>query len=138
MSVRTFYYEDVSGRHIDDDVHELVETTDNYYVLKNTPKDPKTVEFKYFKMWIHRQTFLVVKTEYYESDDADAKPYRTYEAKKVETIQGFPTVTHACMTDHRSSGHTDLFYTDVKYNLGLPEDIFTERYLRRAPREYLR
>ena len=133
-----FYYEDVSGRHIDDDVHELVETSDNYYVLKNTPKDPKTVEFKYFKMWIHRQTFLVVKTEYYESDAADAKPYRTYEAKKVETIQGFPTVTHATMTDHRSGGHTDLIYTDVKYNLGFPEDIFTERYLRRAPREHLR
>ncbi len=130
-----FYYEDVSGRHIDDDTHELVETTDNYYVLKNTPKEPKTVEFAYFKMWIHRKTFLVVKTEYYDGQD---KKYRAYEAKKVDTIQGFPTVTQARMTDHRTGGFTDLEYKDVKYDVGLPEEIFTERYLRRAPREFLR
>ncbi len=28
-------------------------------------------------------------------------------------------------------------YSDVKYNLDLPEDIFTERYLRQPP-QYLR
>jgi len=61
-----FLYEDVSGRNINDDVHELVETTEDYYVLKNTPKDPKLVEFAYFKMWIHRESFIVVKTDYYD------------------------------------------------------------------------
>ena len=40
-----FFYEDVSGRGIEEDNHELVETTDVYYVLKNTPKDPGAVEF---------------------------------------------------------------------------------------------
>jgi hypothetical protein len=29
-------------------------------------------------------------------------------------------------------------YVTVDYDVGLPDDIFTERYLRRAPREYLR
>lgn len=130
-----FYYEDVSGRHIEDDKHELVETTDNYYVLKNTPKAPDTVEFAYFKMWIHKTTFLVVKTEYYDKQD---HAYRTYEAKGVDTIQGRPTVTHSKMTDHRTKSYTEMMYTDVKYGVGLPEEIFTERYLRRAPREYLR
>jgi hypothetical protein len=133
-----FFYEDVSGRHIADDTHELVETSENYYVLKNTPKDPGSVEFKYFKMWIHKSTFLVVKTEYYDKLDDDAKAYRTYEAKKVETIQGFPTVTLARMTDHRTGGYTDLKYREVKYDLGTTADIFTERYLRRAPKQYLR
>ncbi len=133
-----FYYEDVSGRHIDDDVHELIETTNNYYVLKNTPKDAKLVEFKYFKMWIHKDTWVVVKTEYYESDKPDAKPYRTYEAKEVKTIDGFPTVTKSRMTDHRSGGHTDMEYSNVEYNTDLPADIFTERYLRHPPHQHLR
>ncbi len=130
-----FFYEDVSGRHITDDVHELVETTKNYYVLKNTPKDPKTVEFAYYKMWIHRKTFIVVKTEYY---DANGKKYREYAAEAVKTIQGFPTVVKARMSDLRTGGHTEMQYTDVKYNVGLPKSIFSERYLRRAPRKYLR
>jgi len=130
-----FFYEDVSGRHIDEDVHELIDTTKSYYVLKNTPKDPKSVEFAHFTMWIHRSTFLVVKTEYY---DRQGKKYRVYEAKEVKTIQGYPTVTKARMTDLRTKGYTDLAYKDVKYDIGLPESIFTERYLRRAPRKYLK
>ena len=130
-----FYYEDVSGRRIDDDAHELVETTDNYYVLKNTPKDPKSVEFAYYKMHVHKTSFITVKVEYF---DARGENYRTYTAEKVETIQGFPTVTKARMQDKRMDGETVVEYDNVKYNLGLPEDLFTERYLRSAPRKYLR
>jgi len=130
-----FFYEDVSGRHLDEDVHKLIETTKSYYVLKNTPKDAKSVEFAHFTMWIHRGTFVAVKTEYY---DRQGKKYRVYEAKEVKTIQGYPTVTKARMTDLRTKGYTDLEYTDVQYDIGLPESIFTERYLRRAPRQYLK
>jgi len=137
-----FLYEDVSGRHTAADTHELVQTTDTYYVLKNAPKDPGSVEFKYFKMWIHKTSFVVVKTAYYDqepgADGSDPKPYRTYEAKEVKTVQGFPTVTQARMTDDKMGGYTDLEYSDVKYDLGVPDDVFSERYLRQAPKEYLR
>ncbi|MEN8126972.1 MAG: outer membrane lipoprotein-sorting protein [Planctomycetota bacterium] len=130
-----FYYEDVSGRNINDDVHELIKTTDDYYVLKNTPKDPKLVEFGYFEIWIHRKSFVVVKTDYYDKNN---KKYRTYEALNVETIQDYPTVTKAKMTDLRTGGHTIAEYSNVKYNVGIPESIFTERYLRRPARKYLK
>ncbi len=129
-----FYYEDVSGRNIDADVHELVESNDNYYVLKNTPKDSALVEFAYYKMWIHRKTFVVVQTSYYTQED---KEYRRYNAEQVKTIQGFPTVVKSRMTDLRTDGYTINDYRDVIYNVGVPEDIFTERYLRRPPMEYL-
>ena len=130
-----FFYEDVSGRNINADVHELVDTTENYYVLKNTPREPEAAEFGYFTMWIHRSTFLPVKIEYY--NDRGEK-YREYEALKVETVQGFPTVTQSRMKDIRIGGETLLQYRDVQYDIGLPEDIFTERYLRRAPTQQLR
>jgi outer membrane lipoprotein-sorting protein len=129
-----FFYEDVSGRNVADDTHELVETTDNYYVLKNTPKDPKTVEFTSFKMWIHRKTYLPVKIEFYGKNGG---AYRLYEALKVETIQGYPTVTKARMKDLASKGETVVEYSDVKYDLGLPEDIFSERYLKNPPAKQL-
>lgn len=130
-----YYYEDVSGRSINDDVHELVKTTDDYYVLKNTPKDTDLVEFGYFEMWIHKASFIVVKTDYYDKEN---KKYRTYEALQVDNIQGFPTVLKSKMTDLRTGGYTILEYSKVKYNIGIPEDIFTERYLRRPPRKFLR
>jgi len=130
-----FFYEDVSGRNKNEDTHELVETTDNFYVLENTPKDPDAVEFSRYRMWVHRDSFIVTQSEYV---DDKGEVYRTYKALKVETIQGFPTVTRAEMSDKRIGGSTVIEYSDVSYNQDLPDEIFTERYLRRAPIQYLR
>ena len=130
-----FFYEDVSGRNVDDDKHELVQTSKKYYVLKNTPKKPDSVEFTHYKMWIHRKTMLVVQISYF---DKQGKEYRRYKALGVKTLQGYPTVVKARMSDLRNKEHTLLEYPRVQYNVGLPEDIFTERYLRRAPRKHLK
>ncbi len=130
-----YFYEDVSGRVQDQDKHELVETTEHFYVLRSTPRNPRNVEFAYYKMWIHRESFLVTNTKYFDSND---EMYRQYEVLEADTIQGYPTVVKARMSDERIGGHTILEYSDVQYDIGLPDDIFTERYLRRAPRQYLR
>lgn len=130
-----FFYEDVSGRATTEDTHALSKTTETYYVLDNTPKAAGSVEFARYEMWIHRTTFLPVKIDYY---DAAGAKYREYQALKVDTVQGHPTVTKAQMKDLRTGSTTVLEYEDVRYDLGLPEDIFTERYLRTPPREFLR
>lgn len=130
-----FFYEDVSGRGIDEDTHELLEQDDTYYIVKSTPKDTKSVEFAYYKNWIHKSTFLPVKTEYY--DGADQK-IRSYTALKVDMVGGHPTVTASRMENHESGGKTLMNYSAVKYDVGLPDEIFSERYLRKAPRKYLK
>ncbi len=130
-----FFYEDVSGRGINEDNHRLVKEDDNYYVIENTPKNPGAVEFASYKSWIHKTTFLPVKVEYY---DAAGKLLRRYSALKVEMISGYPTVTASSMEDFRTGSKTLMNYSAVKYNIGLPDNIFTERYLRKVPRKYLR
>lgn len=130
-----FFYEDVSGRGTHEDSHELLETTDNYYVVKSVPKDKSAAEFAWYKSYIHKQSFIPVKTEYY---DENGKKYREYTAEKVDVISGFPTVTRASMKDLRSGAGTVLNYSEVKYDEGLPGDIFSERYLRTPPGEYLK
>ena len=130
-----FFYEDVSGRSPDLDHHELVETTDLYYVLKNTPKDPKAVEFASYKVWIHKATFLPVKGEYY---DAAGSKFREMQALEVKEIQGFTTVVKSQMSDLRTGSTTTISYNKVEYNVGITEDLFTERYLRNPPRAQLR
>lgn len=129
-----FFYEDVSGRTPSEDNHELLEETDDYYILKSVPKDPSLVEFAYYKNWIHKGTFIPVKTEFY---DASGNAYRTYEALKVEMIDGYPTVTESKISDSNIGGATTMSYSKVEYNQDIPEDIFSERYLRAAPMEYI-
>ena len=130
-----FFYEDVSGRDIELDTHELIDVTDDYYVLKSTPRDPAAVEFSYYNAFIHKGTFLPVQIEYY---DKNGEKHRVYKALQVETLQGYPTVTRASMTNLQTGSTTVLAYAEVRYDVGLPEDVFTERFLRRAPRQYLR
>lgn len=130
-----FFYEDVSGRNLEDDHHELVSTDENYYVIKNTPVKPDSVEFSYYTMYIHKETFLPIQTEYY---DKNGVLYRTNKTLKVDTIEGFPTVTKSSMENLKTKNTTVMEYSKVGYNLGLPKEIYTERFLRKAPRKYLR
>jgi len=130
-----FFYEDVSGRNPSEDAHELLETTDNYYVVKSVPKDTASVEFGYYKSYIHKISFIPVKIEYY---DKKGEKYREGMAEKVDTVQGYPTVTQGSMKDLRSGNKTILSYGSVQYDVELPDDIFAERYLRQPPTQYLK
>jgi hypothetical protein len=137
-----FLYEDVSGRSLAEDKHELTLTTDEYYVVKNTPLKPETVEFAYYNVTIDRKNYMPMKMEYYDKQD---KLFRTIETTKVENIAAkegdkdvtYPTGTEAVVKDLRTGNTTEMKFSEVKYNLNL-EDIFTERYLRRPPREAMR
>ncbi len=130
-----FFYEDVSGRRLSEDMHELLETTDNYYVIKNTPKHPDQVEFAYYKMYIHKSTFIPVQVEYF---DQQGTKYREAKALAVDTIQGFPTVTKSQMENLRTGSKTIMSYRKVEYNVGLTDELFSERYLRTPPKDMLR
>jgi hypothetical protein len=129
-----FLYEDVSGRSLKEDTHELIKTTDKFFVVKNVPKKTDTVEFGYYNVSIDRKTYVPMKMDFYDKEN---KLYRVIESKKVEVIQNFPTVTMSVVSDLKTGSKTEMEFTDVKYDIDL-EDIFQERYLRRPPREVMR
>ncbi len=130
-----FFYEDVSGRSILEDTHTLMEETATHYVLSNLPKNPGSVEFSRYTIWIDKKTFLPVKAEYY---DRQGKLYRRVLALEVKEVEGIPTVMKSKVEDLISGGNTVMIFKDVKYNRGISEKIFTERYLRKPPRKYIR
>lgn len=130
-----FFYEDVSGRGTDEDHHTLIDTNKDFYVIESRPKDLGAVEFESYKVWIHRKSFIPIKISYFNKNKEN---YRIYEALKVEMIQGIQTVVQSQMKDLRTKTETVVEYNKVEYNLNLPEEIFTERYLRNPPKRYLR
>ena len=130
-----FLYEDISGRSLDDDTHELIETTDKLFVVKNVPKQPDTVEFGYYNVSIDRKNYVPVKMEFYDKKD---KLYKVIESAKIEEIQGFPTVVKSVVSNFQTGSKTEMEFNKVEYNIGLKDSIFTERYLRRPPREAIR
>ncbi len=130
-----FLYEDVSGRNPELDTHELLNSSAEVYELKNTPKDAKDVEFSYYKVWIDANNFVPTKAEYY---DKTGKLYRTIEALEVKEVQGMPTIVKMKATDLNSGSSTVAQFSDVSYDIGLSDEIFTERYLRNPPRQWIK
>ena len=127
-----FFYEDVSGRGLNEDEHKLIETTDKYYILENRPKDPDSVEFSSYKIWIDRQNYIPVKAEY---KDKEGQLYRRVTALEIKDISGFPSVTKSRVENLASGSSTVSKFSRIKYNIGLKDKLFSERYLRRPPRQ---
>ncbi len=127
-----FFYEDVSGRSTTEDRHELVSSDDAFYVIKNTPLKPQEVEFSSYTVWIDKKTHMPMKAEYL---DKNGKKYRIVEALDVQVIDGHPTVTRSRVQDLETGGETVSVFSKIRYDIGLKDNIFTERYLRKAPRE---
>lgn len=130
-----YFYEDVSGRRPSDDTHEFIETTADFYILRHTPIDPQSVEFTSYVTWIDRETFLPMKIDY---TNAAGDIYRRVEVSAVEDIDGYPSVTTSRVSDLLTGGKTDMQFRYIKYDLGLPESVFTERSLRNPPHDWLK
>ena len=129
-----FVYEDISGRGLKEDTHELIEETEKFYKIKNLPKAPESVEFSFFEIWIDKKSFMPYKAQYYDNQN---KPYKLIEAIETKQIQGYVTVTKSKATDLTNNSYTINELSSIKYDIGLDESIFTERYLKRPPNKWL-
>jgi len=131
-----FTYEDVSGRRSTDDTHELIGEEKlngrQAYVVKNIPKDAGQVEFAHYIARIDKETFLPLKGEYY---NAGGKLYRTIEVLETGVVDGFPTALKARAENLEKGLTTTVEFSGVRYNIGLAESVFQERYLRKPPKE---
>ncbi len=134
-----FSYEDVSGRLWTEDNHTLLrEDTLNgsaVWVIESKPKDPSYGGFARKVSFISKENYLPLREEYYNDKDELA---RVFTAEKVETIDGIPTVTLRKMTDEKKGQYTTVEFSSIKYNQGIKDDIFTERFLKNPPREFIK
>ena len=72
--------------------------------------------------------------EYFNYQDKIVRRYRTLE---IENIAGFETITKHEMTNLLNGNKTTVEYSNIKYSQGVPERIFSERFLRRKPKPYI-
>jgi len=137
-----FLYEDISGRSPKEDRHELIKTTDEFYVIKNVPKN-KTVEFEYYLAYVDKKNYIAMKIEYYKKNGF---LYREIFVEEVKNIvandknkqKTYPTVTRSVARDLEKGGKTEMIFSRIKYNTDINNNVFTERYLRRPSRDVMR
>jgi outer membrane lipoprotein-sorting protein len=127
-----FSYDDISGRPLTADTRQLLreESLDGKpcYVVESVPKG--RAGFTRKLAWIDRTTFLPLKEEYY---DAQKQLSRVFTADEMRNVDGVPTVVRRTMKNVKSGHHTEVVFREVRYNVGLTDEVFTERSLRRPP-----
>jgi outer membrane lipoprotein-sorting protein len=133
-----FTYEDVSGRHWSEDNHTLLRQ-DKYhehdvYVVESLPREPykgfaKKISF------IDMESFIPLREEYY---DDKGELERIFTSEKLDTVDGFVTPTLRKMENVQKEQYTMVEFSNIDYNTGVQEDIFTERYLKNPPRKYIK
>jgi hypothetical protein len=64
--------------------------------------------------------------------------YRRVEVFTIEEFGGHPTVTSSRVSDILTGGKTDMQFRYIKYDVDLPDSVFTERSLRTPPRDWLK
>jgi outer membrane lipoprotein-sorting protein len=132
-----FSYEDISGRDVEADTHRVVRNetlgSRQTVVMESVP----TREADYAKKlsWIDQVTFLPLKEEYY---DVQGALYKVFTADEIRDVQGLPTATKRMMTNVKTGHKTEVVLEAVAYNVGLGDEVFTERALRRPPEKWLK
>lgn len=137
-----FLYEDISGRSPEEDHHELIKTTDKFYVIKNVPKN-KTAEFEYSLAYVDKKNYIAMKIEYYKKNDFLYREILVEEVKNIvvndkNKQKNYPTVTRSVARDLEKGGKTEMIFSKIKYNTDIHDNVFTERYLRRPSRDVMR
>jgi hypothetical protein len=134
-----FTYEDVSGRDIELDTHTLLREEavagTSASVIESVPTAGSASEYGRKLSWIAKDTSLPLKEEYY---DRRGQLARVFTANEVQTIGGHPTVMRRTMRDVKREHRTEVVFESVRYDVGLAEELFAERYLREPPAEWIR
>lgn len=132
-----FTYEDVSGRDIEADSHKYLREEPlqgkQCHVIESTPKNP--AEYTRKISWVDKATYLPLKDEYY---DVQGSLYKVFTADKVDIIEGLPTITKRSMANIKNGHKTEVVFENVSYNVGITDDVFSERYLRKPSDKWIK
>ena len=130
--VNTDYtYEDMQKRKVEEDHHRILrsEFFKKYdcWVLESTPKKPGDSQYGKRISWIIKDIFVTVKTNFYNKKDKLIKGFVIHNLKKID---GIYTVLESEIRDLKRK-HRTLMKTDaIRYNRGIPDKVFTRRYLK--------
>ncbi len=78
---------------------------------------------------------MLWREEYYDKRN---ELYKAFTAEEVKQVRGLWTALKRTMKNVQNGHHTEVIFLEVSYNIGLPDDLFSERYLRNPPARWIR
>lgn len=125
-----FTYEDMSRRSPEEDKQNLLREEKygewDCYVVEITAVKPDDSQYSKSLVWVDKQTFIVVRVDFYDKKGENSKKLTV---KKIEQKSGIWTVMEVLMENFKRKTSTLLKTSEMKYNAGLEDKLFTLRNL---------
>jgi outer membrane lipoprotein-sorting protein len=100
------------------------------YKVELTRKPDSDVSYSRLIMWVIKDNFVPVVIDYYEEDDPNLQEKRLVESD-IHVIDNIPTAMKVVMYNKNNNAQTELELLEVKYNITLPDSMFSERGLKK-------
>ncbi|MEX2270804.1 MAG: outer membrane lipoprotein-sorting protein [Vicinamibacterales bacterium] len=135
-----FTYEDIGGRELEDYTYTLLADEETWTAPDGSQHAVWRLESRSAKAdarfprvvsLIRKDIFIVVRAEIFNRRDERQK---TFEARRIEKIDGYWTVTSMTMADALAGTRTDLIVEKAEYGVGLGPGDFTRVQLERGAR----
>ena len=125
-----FSYNDIGkSRYTKDYNAEVLEETEDSYILELIPKPDADVAYSKLIMEVDKTNWVPIKVDFF---DKNTKKIKVMMNKKVEKIDDYWVPTEIVMENLEEKHKTVMELLNVQHNLGLSYKIFTKRYLKRA------
>lgn len=122
-----FTYEDLEAKKYSDKWRpEVFKSKNELYYLELVPKPNCVSEYARVKLYVRKDDFIPVKSEFFNKKGEMVKKM---EIKETERIKDYLIPKSYVMQDLRSGNKTEMVMEEVKIDIGLRDDIFTERNL---------
>ena len=127
-----FANEDIEIREVDDDEHNVLRSEEfsgvDCYVVERIAKKQKDTNYSKRIVWVRKDTWLPMKTEYYNKRN---KHFKTAIYGGFKEIKGIWTFTKMMAETPGKKSKTMMQYDNVDYNIGLSDAIFEQSNLKR-------
>jgi hypothetical protein len=120
------FVEDFSARRLDDQTWEDFDC----YQLELERNPDSDISYSRLVVWIIKDRYFPVVIEYYAEDDPDRRLKHLVQSD-VREVDGIPTAFRMVMHNQNDGTQTVMEFLEVRFNLTLRDDMFTERALKR-------
>lgn len=99
------------------------------YKVEMTKKADSDISYSKLMIWVRKDDFVPLVIDYYDDKNPD-RVLKTLTQSNIKVIDGVPTGTKMVMHNHGDNTNTTIELKEVKYNIPLEDELFTERGLK--------
>jgi outer membrane lipoprotein-sorting protein len=100
------------------------------YKLELTRKPESDLSYSRLIIWVIKENFVPIAIDYYDDKDPSRRVKRLVQSD-IRVIDDIPTAMKSVMFDLNDNTQTELKMLEVKFNIPLDDNMFTERALKK-------